>query len=356
MTRRRQPEIEPGVLLVDKPAGPSSHAVVDWIRWVFRGAAVGHCGTLDPAATGLLVVVLGAATRVAAHLSEADKAYRARIVVGCSTTTVDAEGETVERMACEPGDAARAVEVVRGLLGAHELAPPQFSAVKVGGVAAHVRARAAARGDGEPEALAPRPMTVHAVDGVCATFDPAEAIVCIDAVLDVSKGTYIRSLAEVVGRRLGRPAHLGSLRRLRSGSSTLDDPRAMGPLEATALPTDGGKPRWRIRPRAVTGVEADASREEQGAWLERHRVPLHEAWPLPWVELPAGDAAQPILDRLLNGQRLELAALGASAAGLGGRIGIGRSAPGGAFFVARVESGEVRPERMVVRPNASAAA
>jgi tRNA pseudouridine55 synthase len=359
MRRRSKSSIEPGVLLVDKPAGPSSHAVVDWIRWVLREPRVGHCGTLDPAATGLLVVVVGAATRLATHLSDADKRYAARFVFGRSTTTADAEGETLEVEACGSADGARALEAVAALAGEHELAPPRFSAVKVGGVAAHVLARSDADHP-DLEALALRPMTVRWVDGISAVADGPDGTVAIDATVEVSKGTYVRSLAALLGRRVGRPAHLGALRRLQSGGLSVDDPRTVGPLQASVLERGrDGKPRWRIRP--MHGDEdRTTDRDAQARWLRERMLGLREAWPLPWIELPPGDEGEAALHRLFQGQPVALGAVDPSGAGstgvLAGRVGIGRSARGGAFLVARVESGEIRPERTVVGPTAGGAA
>jgi tRNA pseudouridine55 synthase len=349
MTRRGK-NLEPGVLLVDKPAGPSSHAVVDWVRWVLRGTRVGHCGTLDPAATGLLVVVVGPATRLAADLTDADKCYRARFVLGRSTTTADAEGDTLEVRACTPEDAPRACEAVAGLVGDHALAPPRYSAVKVKGVAAHVLARS---GSGPELELAPRSMTVRWVDEVRAVASPP-GTVAVDATLEVSKGTYIRALAELLGRRLGAPAHLGALRRLRSGCASIDDPRVVGPLRASPLASSrDGKPRWRIRPDV--GPEAcGEDRDAQARWLGRRMLELPAAWPLPWIELSVGEGGDRVLRNLLQGRAVEIGALQAAATPSGtlvGRIGIGRSGPDAAFVVARVEQDQVRPERTVVRPD-----
>jgi tRNA pseudouridine55 synthase len=352
MRRRGRSDLPPGVLLVDKPAGPSSHAVVDWVRWVLRDTRVGHCGTLDPAATGLLVIVVGSATRLAAHLTDADKVYEARFVFGRSTTTADAEGETLELRACDHADQARALDAVGRLVGAHELPPPHFSAVKVAGVAAHVRARGT-RSPAELEPLAPRSMVVRSVDGARAVVEPAVETVAIDVTLQVSKGTYIRSLAELLGRQIGRPAHLGALRRVRSGTSSIADPRVVGPLRARPLDVGrDGKPRWRVRPDAGLG---DDDREGQERWLRARMLGLHEAWPLPWIELPTGEQGDRVLRRLLQGQTVEVGAMSGPPT-VRGRVGVGRSGAGGAFVVGRIEGETLHPERTIARPEAAGAA
>src|SRR5688500_19003508 len=183
---------EGGVLLVDKPAGPTSAEIVDWARWALKGPSVGHCGTLDPAATGLLVVCVGAATKLASVLTDADKAYAATFVLGRSTTTGDAEGETVAEADVSRDAIERAAITLAGMTGELSLVPPAFSAVKIEGKRAHELAR-----EGEAVALAPRSMTVRSVDAI------AVAGTSVSAELVVSKGTYVRSLAEELGRRIG---------------------------------------------------------------------------------------------------------------------------------------------------------
>src|SRR5688572_5232472 len=126
-----------GVLLVDKPAGATSHDVVQWVRWALRQRAVGHFGTLDPAATGLLVIGVGAATRLGPWLTGLDKTYAATIVLGRSTSTDDGAGDTLAIAACDDDVLARAPDAMRGLAGALSLPPPAVSAIKVAGQRAH---------------------------------------------------------------------------------------------------------------------------------------------------------------------------------------------------------------------------
>ena len=201
-----------GILAIDKPAGLTSHDVVDRVRRATGERRVGHAGTLDPMATGLLVVLVGPATRLASFLTAAEKTYEARIVFGAETDTDDAEG----RVTCtapvpdEVGDPFFASGTVASLVGVHEQVPPAFSAIKRGGVTAYEAAR---RGDSLE--LEPRTIEVIAARllGVECTGEYAW-----DIEFGVSKGTYIRALARDLGRALDTCAHLGGLRRLRSGA------------------------------------------------------------------------------------------------------------------------------------------
>lgn len=292
---RREPK-HFGVLLIDKPAGPTSHDVVGWVRWALRERAVGHCGTLDPAATGLLVVCVGEATKLVEHFSGVDKRYAARFVLGRSTTTADGEGETRERAPVPAELGAQAAEALAGLSGALELPPPAFSAVKVDGKRAHELARA-----GEELELARRPMTVHRVVVGEQGHDPEDQTLWIEAELDVTKGTYVRSLAEELGRRLGLPAHLGTLRRLACADLRVDDRRAVTGLGARELPPlEGRPPRWRVEAPSAVGE----GREAAGDLLRAKLDP-------PWARLPfpcfaLNEAGSPEFARLLQGQRLGL--------------------------------------------------
>jgi tRNA pseudouridine55 synthase len=271
------------VVLVDKPAGPTSAAMVDWVKWALRAKAVGHCGTLDPAATGLLVVCVGAATKLASLLTDADKTYEARIALGRSTTTGDADGDVVEEMAVGEDVRARAASTLAGMIGELSLTPPAFSAVKVDGRRAHQAARV-----GEDPGLAPRRMIVRAANVLGDGED-------LRVELRVSKGTYIRSLAVELGRRLSVPAHLAGLRRTQAGSFAVAD--ALGPFSVAPIGADRrGKPRHRVRLEAVEG-----SREGQAAGIERGYIDPIDAVPLPRI-----DVADPeVWRRLGHGQPIE---------------------------------------------------
>lgn len=208
--RRRPPKVS-GVALVDKPAGCTSHDVVQTLRRGLGQSQVGHTGTLDPAATGLMVVTLGRATKVARFLEAEDKAYLGTVRLGTRTTTWDAEGDVVESAEVEPPTREAVEAVLAQLVGPIEHEVPAFSAIKVDGERLHAKARR-----GEVVAGPRRAVTVHALElrGLRGLD--------LDIYADVSKGTYIRSLAVEIGRRLGAPAHLCTLRRTRVGPHSVD--------------------------------------------------------------------------------------------------------------------------------------
>jgi tRNA pseudouridine55 synthase len=202
-----------GVLLVDKPAGMTSHDVVDHVRRATGERRVGHAGTLDPMATGLLLILVGPATRLAPYFTAAEKSYDARIAFGFETDTDDADGRPAVRAlvpdeVCDPFFAAG---TVASLVGTHEQIPPAYSAIKRGGKVAYEAARA-----GEALELEPRTIEVTAARLLGVECEPEPAW---DVELGVSKGTYIRALARDLGRALDTAAHLSALRRTRSGSA-----------------------------------------------------------------------------------------------------------------------------------------
>ncbi len=203
------------MLRVDKPRGPTSHDVVAAARRALGQREVGHAGTLDPMATGVLVLMLGEATKLSAHLSADDKAYEATVAFGAETDSLDADGEVVARApegTAAPTRAAieRALAAMRGTLSQ---VPPVVSAIKVDGEAMHARVR---RG----EVVVPEAREVVLRDAVVnsASADPAECSLS----LTVSKGFYVRSLARDLALALGTRGHLTALRRTRSGAFTLE--------------------------------------------------------------------------------------------------------------------------------------
>ena len=224
MVRRTEPVIAPGarppegVLLVDKPAGPTSHDVVEQVRRALRPRRAGHAGTLDPFATGLLVVVLGRATRLVRYLAGGAKTYEGIIRLGLTTDTDDVTGRPLGEEALpadpEPGVLEAAARALTGRLLQE---PPVFSARKVSGVPAHRRARR-----GQPVELKATEVTVHEFD----LGEPAGARIPFRAV--VSPGTYIRALARDLGRQLGTGACLESLRRVASEPWRVEDAVAPG--------------------------------------------------------------------------------------------------------------------------------
>jgi len=211
-----------GLVVVDKPAGWTSHDVVAKLRKIYRQRRVGHAGTLDPDATGVLLVGLGRATRLLRFVQDTGKGYRGTIVFGVSTTTLDAAGEVVDRhaMSIERSDVEAAVPA---FVGEIEQLPPMVSAVKIGGRRLHELAR-----KGEEVERAPRRVRIDRLD--IEAFEPGPYPTAT-VLVECSSGTYIRSLAADIGARLGGVAHLGELRRLHVGSFTLDEARTLDAIE-----------------------------------------------------------------------------------------------------------------------------
>jgi tRNA pseudouridine55 synthase len=210
-----------GLLLVDKPAGVTSHDVVATVRRTFGIRKVGHAGTLDPMATGLLLVGLGRATRLLRFLGELPKTYSGTLRLGVETTTLDAEGEVTREAHVDAADADIAA-AMSALVGGSMQRPPAFSAVKVGGRKLYEAARA-----GETVEAPPRPIRVDRFE----MTGRAAHDVDFDAV--VSGGTYVRVLAADVGAALGAGAHLIALRRTAIGGFSVEDasaPDTGGPI------------------------------------------------------------------------------------------------------------------------------
>ena len=218
MARTKKGRPVSGWLIVDKPAGITSTAVVNKVKWALAAQKAGHAGTLDPAATGVLAVALGEATKTVPHITDALKCYRFMVRFGAATTTDDAEGEVTETSAARPSDDGirAALPAFRGNI---QQVPPQYSAVKVDGERAYDLAR-----DGEQLDLAPRPLWVDSLD----LIDRPDAD---HALLEMvcGKGGYVRSIARDLGRALGCLGHVLWLRREWSGpfdaaqGITLDD-------------------------------------------------------------------------------------------------------------------------------------
>jgi tRNA pseudouridine55 synthase len=198
-----------GVLVVDKPVGLTSHDVVQIIR---RGTGIrraGHTGTLDPRASGVLVVLIGPAVRLSEFVSASDKRYQATIRLGSSTETYDSEGIPSEEMPVDITE-EQFTDLIKGYIGEIEQVPPPFSAVKVDGEKAYEKAR-----KGEEVELEPRLIDVYNLD--LLEWAPPEVVVDVHC----SSGTYVRSLAHDLGEALGIGAHLVGLRRTMSGQFTL---------------------------------------------------------------------------------------------------------------------------------------
>ena len=217
-----------GLVVVDKPAGWTSHDVVARVRRLAGTRRVGHAGTLDPMATGVLVVGVDKATRLLTYLVGADKDYAATVRLGVVTTTDDAEGEVVSS-ADASGVSREVVEAAVGpLTGAIEQVPSSVSAIKVDGRRAYARVRA-----GETVELPARPVTVHRFDvlAVRAAEHAGMPVLDVDVVVTCSSGTYVRALARDLGAALGVGGHLTALRRTRVGGYGLDVARTLDELE-----------------------------------------------------------------------------------------------------------------------------
>lgn len=211
-----------GFLIVNKPTGMTSHDVVDAVRRIAQIRRVGHAGTLDPMATGVLVLALGAATRLVQFIDGCDKTYHAALRLGETTTTYDADGDIVERrpVTVRQSDIEAALAGFRGSI---VQVPPMYSAVKIQGQKLYKLAR-----QGKEVERAPRPVTIHRLDALAwALPDVTIEVVC-------SAGTYIRSLAHDLGQALGCGAHLTALTRTAAGEFRLEDSRTLEALDALA--------------------------------------------------------------------------------------------------------------------------
>jgi tRNA pseudouridine55 synthase len=224
MARRRRSTGLSGVLVVDKPAGPTSHDVVQSVRRATGEARIGHTGTLDPAATGVLVLCLGRATKLVQYLQAGTKTYAARLVLGVTTSTQDAEGEVLAKVPAGHVDERTLCEALTRFQGEIQQLPPMVSAVKVGGERLHAKARR-----GEEVDRAPRPVTVH--DLVLDTYEAGEHPKA-SFLVTCSAGTYVRTLAHDVGEVLGVGASLTGLRRLANGPFTIDEAHDLDAVEA----------------------------------------------------------------------------------------------------------------------------
>ena len=222
-----------GILVVAKPAGPTSHDVVALVRRLAATKRVGHGGTLDPFAAGVLPVFLGHGTRMVEYHLGDRKAYRATVCFGASSTTDDLEGELTPAVGSAP-TRAEVEAALTGLTGAISQRPPAYSAVKVGGRRAYAMARA-----GESVELALREVTIHSLDIVSwEDTEPDRPIVVLD--VTCSAGTYVRALARDLGENLGSAAYLGALTRTASGPFAIDDATPLEEIRAAAAESPEG--------------------------------------------------------------------------------------------------------------------
>lgn len=287
-----------GILPVDKPPGPTSHDMVARARRVLENRKIGHTGTLDPFASGLLLLCVGPATRLAEYLSGLPKEYLTTARLGISTDSHDTEGRVVEERAVPPVEEVRVREVLTGLTGEILQRPPSLSAKKVAGEAAHRRVRR-----GEAVELDPVRVTVHDLE--LLSLEGADLHLRVRC----SSGTYVRALARDLGEALGTGAHLTHLRRTRIGSFHVEDAVAAElPLEAVG-----------------------------GAWIDPARAVGH----LTRVQIDAGGTR-----RLASGQSIPLPDgdapedIGPVAVLESGRL----------VAVAEWEGGQLRPRKVFVQP------
>jgi tRNA pseudouridine55 synthase len=224
-----------GIVIVDKPAGLTSHDVVARVRRLAGTKRVGHAGTLDPMATGVLLVGVGRATRLLGHLALHDKDYEATMRLGVTTSTDDAQGDPLAHVRADHVSSADVRLAMKEFTGEIEQRPPAVSAIKVDGVRAYTRARS-----GEHVVLAARRVTVSRFDATAFRPDAELGVLDVDVDVTCSSGTYIRALARDVGAALGVGGHLAALRRTRVGAFDLSAARTLADLETdfTLMPLD----------------------------------------------------------------------------------------------------------------------
>ena len=204
-----------GILNINKPTGMTSHDVVAKVRKLLKQKRVGHAGTLDPAASGVLPICIGQATRVAEYLSESGKAYQATIIFGTVTDTYDSEGTIVRTASTQDLALSKIESLLPAMLGEQMQVPPRYSAIKLQGQPAYKRSRA-----GEYVAMEARPITIYRLEIIDWQSLPSTMLTLA---IECSKGTYIRSLAYDLGEQAGCGAYLDGLVRTRSGPFTLSE-------------------------------------------------------------------------------------------------------------------------------------
>jgi tRNA pseudouridine55 synthase len=224
MSLQQPKEIE-GVLLVDKPKGLTSHDVVYHLRRKLQMKKIGHAGTLDPMATGVLVMLIGKATRISQYLMSVDKVYEGEATLGVVTDSQDAEGEVMETRPVPDLTEAGVRDLMKTFLGDQYQTPPMHSAIKIGGVPLYKLAR-----KGEEVEREPRFIRI-------ASFDLLSfALPKLTFRLACTKGTYVRTVANDLGQKLGCGAHLSELRRTGSGKFTIEQCLPLDQIEALSLP------------------------------------------------------------------------------------------------------------------------
>lgn len=220
-----QPKEMEGILLVDKPRDHTSHDVVARLRGKLKMKRVGHAGTLDPMATGLLIILVGKATRVSQYLTSLDKEYEGTVELGKVTDTQDAEGEMMETRPVPPFTEAEIRTAIQGFLGDQYQLPPMYSAIKIDGVPLYKSAR-------KGEEIAREPRFIRVMSWEMTRF----ALPQFDFRLRCTKGTYVRTLAHDLGQRLGCGAHLAALRRTATDKFNVSQALTLDQIQAMTLP------------------------------------------------------------------------------------------------------------------------
>jgi tRNA pseudouridine(55) synthase len=265
--KRPDADVPPGLLLVDKPGGMTSHDVVARARRVLSVRKVGHAGTLDPMATGLLILGVGAATRLLGYVGGHDKTYQATIRLGQATVTDDREGEVLTTASTAQVDDAAVRAALAAQTGPLQQVPSSVSAVKIEGRRSYDRVRA-----GEAVELAPRSVTVHRLD-VHRIERPTPDVVDVDVTVTCTAGTYIRAIARDAGAALGVGGHLTALRRSASGPFPVT---SAAPVEdaGAALLAGGGAGFLGLTEAAATVFPTRAlTAEETRALFYGQRIP-----------------------------------------------------------------------------------
>ncbi len=255
-----------GVLVVDKPVGLTSHDVVQIVRKGTNIRRAGHTGTLDPRASGVLVILVGPAVRLSEYVSASDKRYQAVIRLGASTDTYDADGRIISTSPVDKLSEVQFEEALQAFVGEIEQVPPPYSAVKVKGRKAYEMAR-----EGEEIDLAPRRIKVYSLE--LLEWAPPEVVIDVYC----SSGTYVRSLAHDLGEKLGCGAHLIGLRRTKSGRFTLRD---AVPLRRLREAFDDGNWYQFLIPAAEALSDWPAielTQDQVEAIRHGHRVPSDDA-------------------------------------------------------------------------------
>lgn len=319
-----------GLLLVDKPQGITSHDVVSATRRLAATRRVGHAGTLDPMATGLLILGVGRATRLLTHLVGADKTYRATVRLGQETLTEDAEGGITRAAGC-PRAPQGLDEALAALTGRISQIPSAVSAIKVGGVRSYARVR-----QGQQVELDARPVTIHEL-GLLGRPRPASApdgtaVVDLDLHVACSSGTYVRALARDLGARLGCGAHLTALRRTGVGPFDVEEADTLDEL-STRVEADAAT----ARPRGLAVLS-----------MSRAARRCFETVELTWDQATAAGHGRLLPASVLEGARPPARPIASRAAG-GQRLVAG-FAPDGAVVALLAPKGSRARPLLVLRP------